>query len=42
MKRVFHDRAIVDIPNDDRIFHTIYNLDETCSKCRKRRLGAGP
>ena len=28
MQRVFPDRQIVDIPNDDPIFHTIYNLDE--------------
>jgi Domain of unknown function (DUF4159) len=28
MKRVFPDREIVDIPKDDPIFHTIYDLDE--------------
>jgi hypothetical protein len=28
MKRVFPDRAIVDIPNDDPIFHTVYDLDD--------------
>jgi hypothetical protein len=27
MKRVFPDRQIVDIPGDDAIFHTIYDLD---------------
>jgi uncharacterized protein DUF4159 len=28
MKRVFPDRAIVDIDNSDPIFHTVYNLDD--------------
>jgi hypothetical protein len=28
MSRVFPDRKIVDIPNDDPIFHTVYNLDD--------------
>jgi hypothetical protein len=28
MKRVFPDRAIVDLPNDNPIFHTIYDLDD--------------
>jgi Domain of unknown function (DUF4159) len=28
MKRVFPDRPIVDIPNSDPIFHTVYDLDE--------------
>lgn len=28
MKRVFPDRAIVDIPNSDPIFHTVYDLDD--------------
>jgi Domain of unknown function (DUF4159) len=28
MKRVFPDRPIVDIPDSDAIFHTVYNLDE--------------
>ncbi len=27
MKRVFPDREIVDIPNEDPIFHTVYDLD---------------
>ena len=27
MKRVFPDRPIVDIPDDDAIFHTVYDLD---------------
>ena len=27
MKRVFPDRPIVDIPNSDPIFHTVYDLD---------------
>ena len=28
MKRVFPDRAIVDLPDSDQIFHTVYDLDE--------------
>jgi Domain of unknown function (DUF4159) len=28
MKRVFPDREIVDIPNNDPIFHTVYDLDD--------------
>jgi hypothetical protein len=28
MKRVFPDREIVDLPNDEGIFHTIYDLDD--------------
>jgi Domain of unknown function (DUF4159) len=28
MKKVFPDRAIVDLPNDSPIFHTIYDLDD--------------
>jgi hypothetical protein len=28
MKKVIPDREIVDIPNDDAIFHTVYDLDE--------------
>lgn len=28
MKRVFPDRHIVDLPKDDAIFHTIYDLDD--------------
>ena len=28
MKKVFPDREIVDIPSDDAIFHTLYDLDE--------------
>jgi hypothetical protein len=28
MRRVFPDRPIVDIPPDDPIFHTLYNLDD--------------
>lgn len=28
MKKVFPDRAIVDLPKDEPIFHTIYNLDD--------------
>ena len=27
MKRVFPDRSIVDIPDNDPIFHTVYDLD---------------
>jgi len=28
MSRVFPDRQVVDIPNEDPIFHTVYNLDD--------------
>jgi len=28
MKKVFPDRPIVDLPNDDPIFHTVYDLDD--------------
>jgi len=28
MQRIFPDRAIVEIPNNDPIFHVIYNLDD--------------
>ena len=28
MKRVFPDRPIVDIDNDDQIFHALYDLDD--------------
>jgi hypothetical protein len=28
MRRVFPDRKIVDLPDNDQIFHTIYDLDE--------------
>ena len=28
MKRVFPDRAVVDLPNDSAIFHTVYDLDD--------------
>jgi hypothetical protein len=28
MKRVFPDRAIVEIPDSDPIFHTVYDLDD--------------
>jgi hypothetical protein len=36
MKRVFPDRPIVDIPNSDAIFHTVYDLDD-----RYQIVGAG-
>jgi hypothetical protein len=28
MQKVFPDRQIVELPNDDGIFHTVYNLDD--------------
>jgi hypothetical protein len=28
MQRVFPDRQIVDIPDSDAVFHTVYDLDE--------------
>jgi len=37
MKRVFPDRPILDIPNDDPVFHVLYDLD---SKIQIPGLGA--
>jgi hypothetical protein len=28
MQKVFPDRPIVELPNDDAIFHTVYDLDD--------------
>ena len=28
MRQVFPDRQVVDLPNDDQIFHTVYDLDD--------------
>ena len=39
MKRVFPDRQIVDIPDSDAIFHTVYDLDERY-QIRRRRASA--
>ena len=33
MQQVFPDRPIVDIPNGDPIFHTVYDLDQTAIRC---------
>jgi len=30
MKAVFPERRVVDMPDDDPIFHTVYNLDDRC------------
>ncbi len=36
MRKVFPDRPIVEIPNDDPIFHTIYDLDAPLPGARRR------
>ena len=41
MKRVFPDRPIVDIPDTDPIFHTVYDLDERYQIVGASHLGAG-
>ena len=41
MKRVFPDRPIVDIPNSDPIFHTVYDLDERYQIVGAGHLGEG-
>jgi hypothetical protein len=52
MKLVFPDRPIVDIPNDDAIFHVVYDLDDRfqipgeahiragCKNCNEGGVGA--
>jgi hypothetical protein len=41
MKRVFPDRPIVDVPDDDPIFHTVFDLDEKFQMPGAAHLGAG-
>ena len=41
MKRVFPDRSIVDIPDSDPIFHTVYDLDERYQIVGAGHLGEG-
>ncbi|MBV8072471.1 MAG: DUF4159 domain-containing protein [Acidobacteriaceae bacterium] len=41
MKRVFPDRPIVDIPDSDAIFHTVYDLDERYQIVGAEHLGEG-
>ena len=41
MKRVFPDRQIVDIPDSDPIFHTVYDLDERYQIVGASHLGSG-
>jgi len=41
MKRVFPDRPVVDIPNDDPIFHTLYDLDQRFQVASMGSVNAG-
>lgn len=41
MKRVFPDRPIVDIPNNDAAFHTVYDLDDRYQIVGASHLGEG-
>jgi hypothetical protein len=41
MKQVFPDRPILDIPDSDAIFHTVYDLDEKYQVPGAAHLGAG-
>jgi hypothetical protein len=41
MKRVFPDRPIVDIPNDDPIFHTVFDLDDRFQVPGAEHLNSG-
>lgn len=41
MKRVFPDRPIVEIPGDDPIFHTVYDLDDRYQIVGAGHLGEG-
>lgn len=41
MKRVFPDRSIVDIPDSDPIFHTVYDLDDRYQIVGASHLGQG-
>ncbi|MFO7275763.1 MAG: DUF4159 domain-containing protein [Pseudomonadota bacterium] len=42
MQRVFPDRPIVDIPEDDPILHVLYDLDERTQIPGRRHLRMGP
>ena len=41
MKRVFPDRPIVDIPDNDPIFHTVYDLDDRYQLVGREHLPEG-
>ena len=41
MKRVFPDRPIVDIPDSDAIFHTVYDLDDRYQVASMGSVNAG-
>lgn len=41
MKMVFPDRALVDIPNDDPIFHTFFDLDDRFQSPGAEHLATG-
>ena len=42
IRRVFPDRAIVDLPEDDEILHVLYDLDERTQIPGRRHLYRGP
>ena len=41
MKYVFPDRPLVDIPDDDQIFHTVFDLDDRYRITGAEHLGVG-
>jgi hypothetical protein len=41
MRRVFPDRAIVELPDDEPIFHTVYSLDNRYQVPGARYLSTG-
>ena len=41
MRRIFPDRTVVDIPDDDPIFHTVYNLNDRYQVPGARYLSTG-
>jgi hypothetical protein len=41
MKMIFPDRPVVEIPNDNPIFHTVYNLDDRFQVLGEWALGRG-
>ena len=41
MSRVFPERPVVDLPNGDQIFHTVYDLDDRYQVPGARSIGSG-
>ncbi len=41
LRRVFPDRTVVELPNDDPIFHVLYNLDNRFQVPGRQYLGSG-